>query len=69
MQVKAKQIGYYHNRRIREGEVFHLDDPKHFSKKWMEKDGDEPDAAPVKQAPPKLSKAEQARLDKLEKLG
>lgn len=69
MQVKATQMGYYQNRRIREGEIFHLEDAKHYSKKWMEKDGDEPEAAPFKPAAPKLSKAEQARLDKLSKEG
>lgn len=69
MQVKATQMGYYQNRRVREGEIFHLEDKAHFSKKWMEKDGDQDDAEPVKPAEPKLSKAEKARLDKLSKEG
>jgi hypothetical protein len=34
MKVKATQLGYYGNRRRREGEVFHVED-KLFSESWM----------------------------------
>lgn len=47
MRVKAKRLGWYGNRRVREGDIFVLSDPLHFSKEWMEhpkakkKDADE----------------------------
>jgi hypothetical protein len=37
MQVVAKRLGYYGIQRRREGDTFTLEDPKHFSPKWMEK--------------------------------
>jgi len=37
MKVRATQLGYYGNIRIREGQAFRLKDPKHFSEKWMVK--------------------------------
>lgn len=40
MEVKAKATGYYGLKRQRPGDVFVLEDPKHFSTLWMEKVGD-----------------------------
>lgn len=37
MQVRALQMGFYMGIRRRPGTEFTLADPKHFSKKWMEK--------------------------------
>lgn len=37
MKVRATQLGYYGNIRIREGQAFRLKDQKHFSKEWMVK--------------------------------
>jgi hypothetical protein len=37
MKVKAIRLGFYDQRRRREGDVFHLSDPEHFSKNWMVK--------------------------------
>ena len=37
MKVKALRLGYMFDRRIYEGEVFELKDPKMFSEHWMEK--------------------------------
>jgi len=37
MRVKATKLGYYEDKRRREGEEFVLTDTKHFSVKWMEK--------------------------------
>jgi len=47
MRVKAKfaqgKFGFYGQRRRFDGDVFNLDDPNHFSVKWMEKlDDDKP---------------------------
>lgn len=49
MQVKAIRVGYYGNKRRKEGERFALKDPKHFSKAWMEKVSGKP--APVEPEP------------------
>jgi hypothetical protein len=35
MKVRAKLMGYYDHKRRRLGEVFHIQDEKEFSKKWM----------------------------------
>ena len=37
MKVKALKLGYYKDQRIKEGQVFHLKDEKHFSELWMAK--------------------------------
>jgi len=37
MRVVAKEMIYIYNMRIREGQKFTLKDPKHFSKRSMEK--------------------------------
>lgn len=37
MKVKALRLGFYGRKRVYEGEVFNLKDPKDFSKRWMEK--------------------------------
>lgn len=37
MRVRATELGYYGDRRQREGQVFTLAKPEHFSAKWMEK--------------------------------
>ena len=37
MRVKAKALGYYDNKRKREGEEFTLRSEKDFSEIWMEK--------------------------------
>lgn len=47
MRVRAKfangKFGFYGERRRRDGDVFTLEDPSHFSKVWMEKlDDDKP---------------------------
>ena len=34
-------VGYIYNQRIREGQLIELQDPKHFSDKWMEKVDDD----------------------------
>ena len=39
MKVKATRLGYYKHKRRREGDVFSLLDPSHFSTRWMEKVG------------------------------
>ena len=41
MRVRATKLGFYDQRRRKEGDVFILHNPKFFSSKWMEKlDGD-----------------------------
>lgn len=35
MKVRAKEVGYYGNKRRKEGVEFFLRDKEHFSKKWM----------------------------------
>jgi hypothetical protein len=35
MRVEATRIGYYGNKRIREGQQFNLKNEKDFSKEWM----------------------------------
>jgi len=57
MQVRAKGdhvvVGYYNHLRRRGGDVFNLEDPSHFSARWMERvDGDEDATAPVYAAAP-----------------
>lgn len=37
MKVEATDLGYYGYSRRKAGEVFLLDDAKHFSKRWMKK--------------------------------
>lgn len=37
MRVRATQTGFYGGSRRREGTEFTLTNPKHFSKRWMEK--------------------------------
>lgn len=36
MRVKATRLGYYGHARRREGAVFNLESPEHFSERWME---------------------------------
>lgn len=36
MRVRATNLGYYAAKRRRAGDVFELEDKKHFSKNWME---------------------------------
>jgi hypothetical protein len=36
MKVKALKLGYYDNKRRREGQVFDIKNEKEFSEKWME---------------------------------
>jgi hypothetical protein len=36
MKVVALQMGYYGDKRVREGEEFVLESEKHFSHNWME---------------------------------
>lgn len=35
MRVRATQLGYYNLERKRPGDVFVLEKPEHFSRKWM----------------------------------
>lgn len=37
MKVRSTSLGYYEHKLRPKGEEFNLTDPKHFSKKWMEK--------------------------------
>lgn len=37
MKVRAKELIYYNNKRVRPGQVVYLKDEKHFSEKSMEK--------------------------------
>ena len=37
MRVRAAKVGFYNGFRRRVGDEFTLPDPKHFSKKWMER--------------------------------
>lgn len=37
MKVMATQQGYYGFARRKEGDVFDIDSPEHFSQKWMKK--------------------------------
>lgn len=37
MRVKAIQLGYYDNKRVREGQEFEIKSEKEFSHKWMVK--------------------------------
>ena len=36
MKVRATKLGYYNRQRRRPGVVFMVDEPRHFSKNWME---------------------------------
>lgn len=51
MQVVATRMGYYGERRYREGQRFILSDPKHFSHCWMQKIGQ--DGHPIPNDPKK----------------
>lgn len=46
MKVKAKfadgKFGFYGGIRVRNGDVFHLQNPKHFSERWMVKVDEKP---------------------------
>lgn len=53
MKVKAKQLGYYNHKRVKEGSIIHLESPSHFSKVWMEKLEDKAVVASAKAAPSK----------------
>jgi hypothetical protein len=49
VKVIAKFMGFYNHQRQRPGEEFELDEPGHFSEKWMERVPEEPiEEAPVK---------------------
>ena len=37
MKAKATKLGYYGHQRVREGDVFIIEDEKAFSEKWMER--------------------------------
>mgnify|MGYP000920271839 CR=1 FL=1 len=37
MKVEAIRLGYYGDKRRKEGDTFYLKDEKHFSKLWMKK--------------------------------
>lgn len=50
MRVRAKLKGYHGGRRRNPGDIFEVTDPKHFSARWME--NKDPEAAPVPDAPP-----------------
>lgn len=39
MLVEAIRIGYYGNKRIREGQLFNIKDETEFSEQWMKKTG------------------------------
>lgn len=47
IEVVAKQIGYYDNRLIREGQTFAIKSEKEFSHKWMEKTEDVKKSQPM----------------------
>lgn len=47
MRVRATQTGFYGGSRRRADAEFDLKDPKHFSKKWMEKVADDAEAEPA----------------------
>ena len=54
MKVRAKSMGYYRDRRQKEGAVFFLKKAEDFSEKWMEKvDGEKEE----KKEPKKPSRA------------
>lgn len=54
MKVRATKLGYYNNRRQKEGMIFFLKDEKHFSKNWMEL----VDEKPAKPKNPRVKKSE-----------
>ena len=64
MKVKAKELGYYGDKRRKEGAIFHIKSEKFFSEKWMidvdgvlPKKGEESSPEkPVKKSSPKVSK-------------
>lgn len=47
MRVKATKLGYYRLVRRKEGDVFDLMDPSHFSKKWMTRVNQEAEKTPA----------------------
>lgn len=49
--VEAIRLGYYGNKRIREGQLFNIKDESEFSSQWMKKI----EAAPTKKVEPKKS--------------
>lgn len=54
MKVKATKMGFYGKgvsmRRRREGEIFEISDPKHFSSRWMVKvEAEAPPAALIEE--------------------
>ena len=52
MKVRATRLGYFNDRRRREGEIFEVIDKKAFSPKWMEiVDGPKPAAVPPPKEP------------------
>ena len=56
MKVRATKLGFYDQKRRKEGDVFILHDPKLFSENWMEAIDGKP---PVKSKPkgkPKIQK-------------
>lgn len=44
MLVEAIRLGYYGNKRIREGQMFNIKDETEFSKQWMKKVGGKKEA-------------------------
>lgn len=58
MEVRATRLGYYNNRRQREGTKFVLSDKKHFSKLWMEKVGGADKSTKKEDSPKKKDESE-----------
>jgi hypothetical protein len=63
MKVKAKFMGFYDNKRIKEGQVFELKDDSYFSERWMEKADSElePSVSYARSKPAKVQQAPDAR--------
>ena len=57
MKVKAKRLGFYDDERRREGAVFFLKEPEHFSDSWMVKaeQGEQVDPAAHRRSKQKAS--------------
>lgn len=60
MKVKAKRLGYFGNKRVREGEIFEINSEELFSTAWMEKVSE---SEPVKVSKPKKSEEKSKDLD------
>lgn len=63
MKVKAKQLGFYGNKKKAIGTIFNLSDgEKDFSDKWMEKIEGDKKPAPIKASKAKASKGKSVEL-------